>query len=114
LATKYEVSKEIYSRVEKKLVAEMEECKKAHSLMEIPDYLTCRISEELLCDPVVIESGFTFEREQIERHFQRNGASCPVTRQQVNPKLLIANQHIKQAATDFLINHPWAFEYDPR
>jgi hypothetical protein len=29
----------------------------------------CRITDELMEEPVVIESGFTFEKEAIMRHF---------------------------------------------
>ena len=32
---------------------------------EIPDFLICRISDDLMEDPVVIESGFTYERKAI-------------------------------------------------
>jgi hypothetical protein len=31
--------------------------------MEVPDYLLCRITDELMDEPVVLESGFTYEKE---------------------------------------------------
>jgi hypothetical protein len=37
--------------------------------MEVPDYLLCRITDELMDEPVILESGFTYEKEQIIKHF---------------------------------------------
>jgi hypothetical protein len=33
--------------------------------VEVPDYLLCRITDELMDEPVILESGFTYEKEQI-------------------------------------------------
>ena len=44
------------------------------------------------------------------RHFERNGNFDPVTREEVDPKILIENKHLKHATADFLTKHPWAFE----
>jgi len=57
----------------------------------------CRITDELMDEPVVLESGFTYEKEQIQRHFKVNGSFDPLTREEVNPNVLILNKNIKQA-----------------
>ena len=31
--------------------------------LDVPDFLLCRISDEMMTDPVIIESGFTYEKE---------------------------------------------------
>lgn len=31
--------------------------------MFVPDYLVCRITDELMQEPVVLTSGFTYEKE---------------------------------------------------
>ena len=36
----------------------------------IPDYLICPIAGDLMTDPVLIQSGQTFERSVIEKHFE--------------------------------------------
>lgn len=36
---------------------------------EIPDFLLCRITDDLMEDPVIIQSGFTYERNAILKHF---------------------------------------------
>ena len=48
--------------------------------MDVPDFLKCPISDELMKDPVVIQSGHTYEKAMIEKHFKKNGATDPITR----------------------------------
>jgi hypothetical protein len=81
--------------------------------LEIPDYLICRISDDLMTDPVMLTSGFTYEREVICKHFEFNGNIDPQTREEVDPKLLISNKHIKHATEDFIAKNPWSFEHIP-
>lgn len=76
----------------------------------MPDYLICRITDELMDEPVILQSGFTYERAEIIRHFEHNGNFDPVTRQEVDPTVLIENKHIKHATADYLSRNPWAFE----
>ena len=37
--------------------------------LDVPDFLKCAISDELMDDPVVIQSGHTYERAMIVKHF---------------------------------------------
>lgn len=60
--------------------------------------------------PVLLTSGFTYEKREILRHFEKNGHFDPMTREDVNPAILILNKQIKQATQDFLQKNPWAFE----
>ncbi len=53
-------------------------------------------------EPVVIQSGFTYEKSAIMRHFEKNGNFDPVTREVVDPRILIPNRYIKQATEDYL------------
>ena len=44
---------------------------KARELVEAKDKaLVCPIGMELMCDPVVAADGFTYERRDIEKHFE--------------------------------------------
>lgn len=85
-------------------------------------------------DPVIIESGRTFEREEIVKYFERqselqkkqddqgedsdaekcNFLRCPISLQPVDPSIMIPNKQIKEATRQFLDQNPWAFEFDPR
>lgn len=53
----------------------------ANKPVDVPDFLKCPISDELMEDPVVIQSGHTYEKAMIEKHFKKNGATDPITRQ---------------------------------
>jgi len=46
-------------------------------------------------EPVILESGFTYEKEQILKHFAYNGHNDPMTREQVNPEVIILNKSVK-------------------
>ena len=76
----------------------------------IPEYLTCRITLELMEDPVVTDSGQTYERDAIEAHIQKNGKTDPFTRQPIKGPLY-PNVSVKKAVQEFLDHNPWAHEY---
>jgi STIP1 family protein 1 len=46
----------------------------------IPDFLLCRITDDFMEEPVIIQSGFTYEKKAILKHFQINGCTDPITR----------------------------------
>ena len=48
--------------------------------LEVPDFLKCPISDDLMDEPVVIQSGHTYEKAMIIKHFSIQGAFDPVTR----------------------------------
>jgi hypothetical protein len=54
----------------------------------IPDYLMCPLKLDFMDEPVVLSSGFTYEKDDIERHFAQNGKTDPLTREQVDDKLI--------------------------
>lgn len=51
----------VYEQVKQALVARS----KGEDIrnIEVPDYLLCRITDELMEEPVCLESGFTYEKE---------------------------------------------------
>lgn len=100
---------ELYAKVKDRL----EESKVDVKNMMVPDYLVCRITDELMVEPVVLQSGFTYEKQQIQLHFKQNGNFDPLTREEVDPDILIPNKNIKHAIQEFLAANPWAFEYIP-
>lgn len=40
-----------------------------HKPLDVPDFLKCAITDELMQEPVVIQSGHTYEKEMITKHF---------------------------------------------
>ena len=94
--------------IEKKMPAVHEET--VHCL-DVPDFLKCAITDELMTEPVLIESGHTYEKEMILKHFDMSGAFDPITRQEVNRSIMVPNHTLKKASLDFLAKNPWAYQH---
>ncbi|CAD8195736.1 unnamed protein product [Paramecium pentaurelia] len=77
---------------------------------DIPSYLICKITFEIMENPVVTDAGHTYERDMLIEAIQKNGPVDPCTRQPISGEFY-PNHNIKQATQDFLLNNPWAFEY---
>lgn len=77
---------------------------------EVPDYLCCKITLDILRDPVVTPSGVTYERAVILEHLQKVGRFDPVTREPLLPSQLVQNLAIKEAVQAFLEKHGWAYK----
>jgi STIP1 family protein 1 len=52
-------------------------------------------------DPVIAESGHTYERSAIETHMKQNGKFDPFTRKEISEKLY-SNLLVKTLIDDFL------------
>ncbi|EGR28168.1 u-box domain protein [Ichthyophthirius multifiliis] len=78
--------------------------------LQIPDYLCCKVSLDLMEEPVTTEVGHTYEKSVLDEHFKKNGFVDPITRQKIN-KNLYPNLSIKQGIQEFLNQNPWAFEF---
>ena len=81
--------------------------------LDVPQYLICPITDDLMEEPVVLQSGFTYEKSAVKKHFETNGDHCPMTRDWVDVDKLVPNNSIKQATEDFLRENPWGFEFCP-
>eukprot|EP01017_Pseudomicrothorax_dubius_P029229 TRINITY_DN3532_c0_g1_i3.p2 TRINITY_DN3532_c0_g1~~TRINITY_DN3532_c0_g1_i3.p2 ORF type:complete len:151 (+),score=36.70 TRINITY_DN3532_c0_g1_i3:793-1245(+) len=69
---------------------------------EIPDYLLCKITFDLMERPAINQSGVTYEREILAKHYGANGEFDPITREKVDGNVMIPNYSIKAATNDFL------------
>lgn len=67
----------------------------------IPDSLTCPITLDLMIDPVLLSSGHTYEKSEVDKHFKTNGYTDPYTKVDVKPDM-IENINLRQAIEDFL------------
>ena len=100
---------------------------------KVPDHLICPIRGDVMEDPVMIQSGMTYNRTEIERYLQlqqqsyqerldeddddfdkENFYKCPITYSVIDPAVRIPNKRIKDACDAFLDANPWSFEFDPR
>ncbi|WOL11877.1 hypothetical protein Cni_G20641 [Canna indica] len=55
--------------------------------VEVPSYFLCPISHEIMRDPVILPTGITYDRENIERWiFSDKHQTCPATKQSLVPE----------------------------
>ena len=66
-----------------------------------------------MSDPVLLSSGFSYERSAIMKHFSYNGWTDPVTREDVRQDVVIENRNLKKAIEYFLKSNPWAYNHMP-
>jgi len=78
---------------------------------EVPDILCCKISFEIMRDPVITPSGITYERKDIEEHLQRVGHFDPITRRDLTQDMLVPNLALKEVIDNYLLENPWAEGY---
>lgn len=63
-----------------------------------PSSYLCPVCWELMADPVVLDTGHSYDRPCIERWlFQQNNRTCPVTGQRLNHLELIPNHALRIA-----------------
>ncbi|DAZ92623.1 TPA: hypothetical protein N0F65_011889 [Lagenidium giganteum] len=77
---------------------------------EVPDYLICPVSMEVMIDPVSTPNGVSYERSYLEEHIRKNGAVDPLTREALTLDMLRPNNALRAVINDFLEKNPWAFE----
>ena len=75
---------------------------------EEPDHLRCPITHEMFRDPVVLQSGHTYEREAIEQHL-RNDRTDPLTRARLGTSVTnapVTNRIARNAVQAWLDENP--------
>ncbi|GKU85954.1 hypothetical protein SLEP1_g550 [Rubroshorea leprosula] len=77
---------------------------------EVPDHLCCKITLDILRDPVITPSGVTYERAVILEHLEKVGRFDPITRERLLPSQLVPNLAIKEAVQAFLDRNGWAYK----
>lgn len=77
---------------------------------EIPDYLCCKITLDILQDPVITPSGVSYERVALLEHLEKVGKFDPFTREPLDKNQLIPNLSIKGAVQEYLKKHGWAYK----
>ena len=76
-------------------------------LEDKPEELLCPITRIMLRDPVmVVESGHTYERSAVLKHFDRNGAKDPFTRRALSSTKVMTNWAMRNVVQAWLEKHP--------
>jgi len=74
----------------------------------VPDYLCCKITLDILKDPVITPSGITYEREAILEHLKKVGRVEPITGYPLTAEQLVTNYAMKEVVEEFLKENKWA------
>lgn len=80
---------------------------------DLPEYLQCNISQDLINKPIILETGITYEKSMIELHMQKNGMTDPVTREPQNKGMTMTNKNIQKATQEFILQNAWAYNAVP-
>ncbi|WOL03855.1 U-box domain-containing protein 5 [Canna indica] len=75
-----------------------------HQAFVPPVELCCPISSRLMCDPVVISSGQTYERTNIEKWFEEGHDTCPKTQRKLANLSMIPNSCMKDLISTWCMN----------
>ncbi|XP_071706369.1 U-box domain-containing protein 5-like [Rutidosis leptorrhynchoides] len=70
-----------------------------------PEEFKCSISQKLMYDPVVIDSGQTYERMWIQKWFDEGHDTCPKTKKRLQSFSLIPNTAMKDLITKWCETH---------
>jgi hypothetical protein len=70
-----------------------------------PDEFKCPISSRLMCDPVVIASGQTFERTYIQKWFDEGNETCPKTKMKLVHLSLTPNTAMKDLISKWCVRY---------
>jgi len=72
--------------------------------LELPNHFCCPITLELMDEPVIAPSGYTYERRAIEEHLRKN-ASDPFTLEPFNIVDLRPNRALRDAIQAYKVEH---------
>ncbi|KAG8059031.1 hypothetical protein GUJ93_ZPchr0002g26012 [Zizania palustris] len=73
--------------------------------LQVPWYFRCPISLELMCDPVTVSTGQTYDRDSIESWVATGNTTCPVTRAPLADFTLIPNHTLRRLIQEWCVAH---------
>ncbi|PSS02703.1 U-box domain-containing protein [Actinidia chinensis var. chinensis] len=71
--------------------------------VQIPYHFRCPISLELMCDPVTVSTGQTYDRASIESWVATGNTTCPVTRTTLTDFTLIPNHTLRRLIQEWCV-----------
>lgn len=71
--------------------------------IQIPYHFRCPISLELMCDPVTVCTGQTYDRTSIESWVATGNTTCPVTRAPLHDFTLIPNHTLRRLIQEWCV-----------
>ncbi|XWS54789.1 hypothetical protein CRYUN_Cryun10bG0119200 [Craigia yunnanensis] len=82
--------------------------------VQVPYHFRCPISLELMCDPVTVSTGQTYDRTSIESWVATGNTTCPVTRASLSDFTLIPNHTLRRLIQNWCVaNQAFGIERIP-
>ncbi|KAG5015452.1 hypothetical protein AAZX31_08G117200 [Glycine max] len=83
----------------------------AETFLTVPKEFCCPISLDLMCDPVIISTGQTYDRRSIWRWMEEGHCTCPKTGLLVSHNRLVPNRALRNLIMQWCSAH--GVPYDP-
>eukprot|EP01017_Pseudomicrothorax_dubius_P008549 TRINITY_DN1281_c0_g1_i8.p1 TRINITY_DN1281_c0_g1~~TRINITY_DN1281_c0_g1_i8.p1 ORF type:complete len:367 (+),score=60.51 TRINITY_DN1281_c0_g1_i8:128-1228(+) len=77
---------------------------------EVPDFLNCKISLDLLREPLLTQDGMTYGAAELRQYLQKMGKKDPITRRELDIEKTVPNKTILDCLAHFIDRNPWAFD----
>jgi len=82
---------------------------------QVPDHFCCKISMEVMLDPVTTPCGVTYERSSLRAHLaslRQKGEPGfdPISRKPLQMEQAVPNLALREAIDGYLRERPWAYE----
>ncbi|OIW21493.1 hypothetical protein TanjilG_05142 [Lupinus angustifolius] len=71
----------------------------------VPNHFMCPISLDMMKDPVTLSTGITYDRENVEKWFEVENCTCPVTDQIVKNFDMIPNHSLRIMIQDWCVEN---------
>ncbi|KAK9714826.1 hypothetical protein RND81_06G122800 [Saponaria officinalis] len=71
----------------------------------IPNQYRCPISLDTMKDPVILSTGITYDRENIEKWIEKGNVTCPVTNQALRTFEAVPNHTIRRMIQDWCVEN---------
>ncbi|CAD8123446.1 unnamed protein product [Paramecium sonneborni] len=73
----------------------------------LPEYFVCPITYEIMYEPILLNSGLTYDKNSIQKQFKQNGYFDPITRESIDPLGLIQNIQLQQGIQEIQSQYGW-------
>ncbi|CAD8191682.1 unnamed protein product [Paramecium pentaurelia] len=75
--------------------------------IQMPEYFVCPILFEIMEEPILLNSGLSYDKSSIQQQFRQNGYIDPLTRQSIDPLSLIENIQLRNGIIEIKREYGW-------
>ncbi|CAD8102459.1 unnamed protein product [Paramecium sonneborni] len=75
--------------------------------ISMPDYFVCPILFEIMEEPILLNSGLSYDKQSIQQQFKQNGYIDPITREFIDPLRMIENIQLAKGISEIKNRYGW-------